>query len=214
MIKIFTCFLAILLCSTMVFPQRGKNFVFEEKKPVDDFFFVNSGASTPTSPQRFSSFWNGGFNIGFGFGKRLNPNSSLTVAIDFNRFQLDERAVADVLAIADSENQYSGGLGTTISATINFKSNIRRPQMQLRPYVYGGGGFIRGSTGKILINENTDTEIEISGNALTSMALGFGGGIDYRISTKRLVFVELRYVMGIEEAAAQYLGLKFGLTLG
>ena len=215
----------------------GKTFEFPQlSRDVGGDFFTEFLGQQPDS-KNIQNYWKTGFNVGGGL--RYDLNSILAVSADFNYnlFRFDTNQLASDIGNSLQEIPIDPNMnvpfnpeGLTISqGSLNiyeFSVNVRAqfPLEMFRPYILGGGGYMRVNQDVISLSYYDDFNIpplpqqgnvsfydQIPAATYDALMLNAGVGLAVKLGKNLQPFVQVSYVQGLTKGNDTILyPVKFG----
>jgi opacity protein-like surface antigen len=136
---------------------------------------IFGGTAVPVNPDAFYSDYDKGFNIGAGIEIPFKKSLHISGEASYSKFTAQEVSAT-----------YSGSI-STISVMVNLKATTENSKVPLSFFVKGGAGFHSTS--------HTDASAPYKElfESQANLALNFAGGIEYKLSSKNGIFVEVAY---------------------
>lgn len=164
-------------------------------------YYLNSGISFPTKPGEFPDHWTVKPNIGFGIGHSLTTRLTLIGHFGYNRFDFKR----------ETDSGEDGDL-SILAVMAGLRINMPSVESQNMLYLVAGTGYFRLASDAVL--ESHPWSYRGGGSIYESnFALFFGTGIDFQISKKATLFIELGYAICLSIGEnTQFLPIKMGIS--
>lgn len=175
-------------------------------------YYINSGYSIPSMPEKFSDYWKLGSNFGGGISYPITEVQWIRGYIAFNNFEFDEDSFLKDSELSDLGIKVDGAATTVWQGNYGTKIIFVNSQgSKAKPYLTGGFGFIWLSRSDVKVS-GAGGSITIEDNSETTYSLEFGAGLDVTLSEKIALFIEgVITVANTEDEATQYLPIRIGL---
>jgi len=173
--------------------------------------YMSTGATSPSSPEVFSRYWNAGPNVGIGLGYQANNNIVLRGCLDYQRMTHNADKERADLNNGD-EVGFDGGTATILSATAEFKVAMTPAETPLTPYLVFGAGCQRLSLTDLTSTyqgESQTNSVDPEWSALILM----GAGCDVRLADGIALFLQGEYAVGYTKGdRTHYFPVKVGIA--
>jgi hypothetical protein len=171
---------------------------------------ISGGLSIPFSTEYFSDYWTQSYNFGGGFDVYLTSQLALQGYVDYNKFAFDDTKAQNDLGKRRIDGEFykyikyrGGGAVDILNLSTNLKYYLIDITQKVSPYILGGVGYAMCSFSDLASDfKYKDDSFEIngtetiSGESFSALAINFGFGIDFQISSNISIFVDARYVPG------------------
>jgi hypothetical protein len=178
---------------------------------------LSSGYVIPSTPMSFANYWKMQYGVGAEGGFAISPALTVTGAVEYYRFLLDEDGVkegydamyARDIWIFDDVTFYPVADPSSV-LTVSANCRVAPPGLSgfVSPYVTAGAGIMWFTLGEILLQptsiltingnpiEMTSEQTIVGGNE-TSFFLQGGVGFHFNVSSTIRPFIEARYVFSL-----------------
>ena len=194
----------------LMFFMASASFVSAQNENKTEFY-INGGMTFPFAPNKFSDYWNKGFNFGGGIGYLINPNLSFVGNVNYNTFSFNDEEFLNDYGFGGYGITISGADASIITVSWNLKTSLQPITTNVRPYLCGGIGYFRLSKSDVTVSLIGESET-VEGDSESAVSVLFGGGTDFKINENMDFFIEFKYTIGFTEGEkTTMLPLKLGV---
>lgn len=162
--KYFFCVISLIV----LFPSFA---ALQDKQSL----MIFGGTAVPVNPDEFYSEYDKGFTIGAGIEIPFKKSLRINGDAGYSKFNAQEVSA-----------KYSGS-ASVITVMVNLKATTEDPKIPLSFFVKGGAGFHSTSHSAVLSPYKKLFDSQVG------FALDFGGGLEYKLSLKSSLFIEVVY---------------------
>lgn len=204
--------------------------------PVESFIFASptlvqsgEGLDLARSPGNFEDFYNNGLNIEAGLDYALSENFSLLGRFSYSYFNFSESTLEQAMAaplgdiLAQLQLPYvasnlalDGGAANFYMVTAGIRAGVDLGM--IRPYLTGGGGYMRASQDQVNISYTDDLLAfydRFAKSSENALVVTGGGGVVFQVSQLAQPYVQFDYVNGMTgDVNTIFYGARVGLQLG
>ncbi len=175
------------------------------------YVYVNTGMSSPLTPEEFNDFWKSNVSIGCGFGLGLTKITVLVFDINYNSFPFNENAYARTFGTASDDIRASGGAVNNFLGTLNAKFKLSSRDPSVNGYGIVGLGIGSIGFGNVTVMRGNELIGILLGTTETKAAMRFGLGLEIKINPKTKFYLETNGVSVFTQGdATNYNMLKGG----